>query len=111
MSIKDTFSKALERVKAMTTRKQVTAEEKYKADTYRQLVVEYVNKHLDKGDGVEITIEDTYVVWSCKTLRNFKCLISTNLLDGMYYELTYNGERDEVYLDAYKKFENQVIKF
>lgn len=111
MSIKDTFSKALDRIKSMTARKPVTAEEKYKADTYRQLVVEYANKHLDKGDGVEITIEDTYVVWSCKTLQNFKCLVSTNLIDGMYYELTYNGDRDEVYLDAYKKFENQVIKF
>ena len=111
MSIKDTFSKAMDRIKSMTTRKPVTAEEKYKADTYRQLVVEYVNKHLDKSDGVEITIEDTYVVWSCKTLKNYKCLISTNLIDGMYYELTYNGDKDEVYLDAYKKFENQAIKF
>ena len=28
----------------------------------------------------------------------------------MYYELTYNGDKEEWYLDAYKKFENQVIK-
>ena len=31
------------------------------------------------------------------------------LLDGMYYELTFNGDKGEWYLDAYKKFENQVI--
>ena len=29
--------------------------------------------------------------------------------DGMYYEVTYNGDKKEVYLDAYKKFENQKI--
>ena len=28
----------------------------------------------------------------------------------MYYELTYNGDKEEWYLDAYKKFENKVIK-
>jgi hypothetical protein len=27
----------------------------------------------------------------------------------MYYELTYNGDKGEWYLDAYKKFENRVI--
>ena len=27
----------------------------------------------------------------------------------MYYELTYNGDKKEWYLDAYKKFENRVI--
>ena len=25
------------------------------------------------------------------------------------YEVTYNGDKKEVYLDAYKKFENQRI--
>jgi hypothetical protein len=27
----------------------------------------------------------------------------------MYYELTYNGDKDELYLDAYKKWENLCI--
>jgi hypothetical protein len=27
----------------------------------------------------------------------------------MYYELTFNGDSKEWYLDAYKKFENRVI--
>ena len=30
--------------------------------------------------------------------------------DGMYYEVTYNGDKDEIYFDAYKKFENRCIK-
>lgn len=51
-----------------------------------------------------------YVVWSCKTLQNSKALISTSLSDGMYYELTYNGDKKELYLDAYKKFENRCVR-
>ena len=69
-------------------------------------VVEYVNEHVDKTDGVQITEEDVFVVWSCKTLQNNKALLSTKLPDGMYYELTYNGDKDELYFDAYKKFQN-----
>nr|WP_303241548.1 DUF6275 family protein [uncultured Blautia sp.] len=28
----------------------------------------------------------------------------------MYYELTYNGDKHELYLDAYKKFQNMCFK-
>ena len=72
------------------------------------LVTEYVKAHLDKSD---VTPDfEVYIVWKCKTLQNWKYLLSTNLFDGMYYELTYNGDAKEWYLDAYKKFENKVIK-
>ena len=72
----------------------------------KKVVSFYVNEHIDKSDDKEITEEDVYIVWMCKTLQNNKALLSTNLIDGMYYELTYNGDNNEIYLDAYKKFEN-----
>jgi hypothetical protein len=50
------------------------------------------------------------VVWSCKTLQNNKALLSTTLSDGMYYEFTYNGDKKELYLDAYKKWQNICYK-
>lgn len=68
----------------------------------------YVTEHLDKSDGA-VPDFDIYVVWECKTLQNNKALLSTTLRDGMYYELTYNGDEGEFYLDAYKKFENRRI--
>ena len=72
-------------------------------------VVKYVNEKLDKTDGVTISEENVFIVWSCKTLQNNKALASTTLSDGMYYELTYNGDKDELYFDAYKKWENICI--
>ena len=69
-------------------------------------VVKYVNERLDKTDGVQIAEENVFIVWSCKILQNNKALVSTTLPDGMYYELTYNGDKDELYFDAYKKWEN-----
>ena len=74
----------------------------------KEAVREYVESHFDKSDRM-IDFE-IYVVWSCKTLQNNKALLSTTISDGMYYELTYNGDKKELYLDAYKKFENKCIK-
>ena len=77
--------------------------------TCKSLVAAYVNRHLDSTDNVMLKSEDVYVVWYSKTLQNAKALLSTTLPDGMYYEITYNGDKDEFYLDAYKKFENVKI--
>ena len=79
-------------------------------DLVKKIVIDYTNEHMDKTDGKTITSEDAYVVWYCKTLQNWKALVSTTLFDGMYYELTLNGDKNEIYLDAYKKFENRCIK-
>lgn len=72
----------------------------------KTLVADYTNAHLDVTDGHTLSAADVYVVWSTKVLQNSKALLSTPLLDGMYYEITYNGDKNEIYFDAYKKFEN-----
>ena len=77
-------------------------------DLARIEVSEYVLAHLDKSE--EIPDFEVFVVWSCKTLQNYKALISTSLADGMYYEINYNGDKNELYFDAYKKFENKCRK-
>ena len=72
------------------------------------IVRDYIKDHLDKSDADPVF--EVYTVWKSKALQNWKYLISSTLYDGMYYELTYNGDAREWYLDAYKKFENKVIK-
>ena len=79
-------------------------------DFCKKTIAEYVNNHLDKSDNKKITEKDVYVVWLCKTLQNNKALLSTTLFDGMYYEITYNGDKNEAYVDAYKKWENLAVK-
>ena len=81
-------------------------------DLCKDIVLDYVKEHLDKMDKpIKVTKDNIFIVWFSKTLQNFKALVSTTLSDGMYYELTYNGDKDELYLDAYKKWENRAIKF
>lgn len=64
----------------------------------------------NKTDQKQITQDDVYVVWYCKTLQNHKALLSTTVSDGMYYEITHNGDKQETYVDAYKKWENFVVR-
>lgn len=49
-----------------------------------------------------------YIVWQCKTLQNRKWILATNLPDNRLYELTYNGDKNEFYLDEYDKVSNTV---
>ena len=76
----------------------------------KELVVNYFNDHVEKTDNKKITEDDVFIVWFCKTLQNWKALVSTTVSDGMYYEVTHNGDKGETYLDVYKKWENVCIQ-
>ncbi|WP_363317113.1 DUF6275 family protein [uncultured Megasphaera sp.] len=76
----------------------------------RRIVMNYFNDHVDVTDEKRLTMDDVFVVWFSKTLQNWKCLVSTTVSDGMYYEVTHNGDKDETYVDVYKKLENYCVK-
>ena len=63
-------------------------------ETARRIVVAYFNAHVDATEEKNITMEDVYVVWFSKTLQNWKALVSTTVMDGMYYEITHNGDKN-----------------
>lgn len=62
-----------------------------------------------KRTGTNITEDDVYVVWQCKTLQNNKALLSTSLRDGVYYEFTCDGNNERIYMDVYEKVKNSTI--
>lgn len=76
----------------------------------KQIVIDYYNEHVEKTDNKKLTESEVFIVWFSKTLQNWKALISTTISDGMYYEVTYNGDKKETYLDVYKKWENVCVK-
>lgn len=74
-------------------------------DEFLDIAIKAVHDYVGEPHNYEV-----YVVWNCKTLQNNKALLSTTLSDGLYFEATYNGNKKELYLDAYKKLENRCIK-
>ena len=72
------------------------------------IVRQYILSQLDKTD--EVTPFEIYIVWFCFILGGWKALISTDIQDGMYYEVTHDHHKHCTYLDAYKKFANHRIE-
>lgn len=59
---------------------------------------------------MSITQDDVFIVWFAKTLQNWKALVSTVVPDDhLYFELTYNGDKKETYIDVYDKITNIAI--
>lgn len=79
----------------------------------KEKVVDYTNTTMNLSSinpPVHIAADDVYVVWLNRTLQNNKALLSTTISDGMYYEVTYNGDKNELYFDAYKHVVNREFK-
>lgn len=69
----------------------------------KKKLVEWYHKYRE----TEIDLSNVFVVWSCKTLQNYKCLVSTTIRkDGTYAEYTFNGDKQELYEDVYWKLTN-----
>ena len=76
------------------------------AEQARDLVCDIINVEFDPL--VRADLEDVFVVWFCKTLQNWKALVSTTWTGAPYYEVTHNGDTGETYIDIYTK-DHQVI--
>lgn len=74
----------------------------------KKIVVEHYNQALSEVEA--LTTDDVYIVWFSKALQNWKALLSTNRPDNAYYEVTYNGDKKETYVDLYLKASNVVVK-
>lgn len=64
--------------------------------------------HYGPGSEIPLALHDVYVVWFCKTLQNWKAMVSSNAKDNAYYEVTHNGDKNETYVDRYVKETNTV---
>ena len=75
----------------------------------KKKLVEWYNSHETKFNQ-QIDLSNVFVVWSCKTLQNYKALLSTTVSgDGIYVEYTFNGDKGELYEDVYLKSTNTCI--
>lgn len=76
----------------------------------RKVVIhESLRSDFDADFAEKIDIKDVFIVWSCKTLQNSKALLSMPHKGAYYYEFTLNGDKNEIYMDVYKKIINKVL--
>lgn len=75
-------------------------------------VLNYYNGCVGEGrEGFDefLKVDDVYVVLFAYVLGSWKAHVSTTVPDGRYYEVTFNRDKGEVYIDEYKKQANTRI--
>lgn len=77
----------------MTDEDALGVVEDYIRDTY------HINSYLYKN----------FVIWKCKTIQNVKFIVGTTF-DNSIYELTLNGDKNELYIDVYEKTDKVILK-
>jgi hypothetical protein len=70
----------------------------------RNKILREIPIHRLSTEDLEVTL-----VWFTKTLQNWKAIVITNLLDDLMYEVTYDGNKKQTYIDTYHKIENVCI--
>lgn len=89
----------------------ITGMAHYESVCKKKLVEWYNHAFFNGGTDQTIELDNVFVVWSCKTLQNYKALLSTTVSgDGIYAEYTFNGDKGELYEDVYRKLTNTCIK-
>jgi Family of unknown function (DUF6275) len=105
-----TLDEDIRKIKEGTTMSQDSSLPAVYQQRAKDLVYAYVKSRLEETDThVTFGPDEVYVGWFCKTLANWKALVTTTLPDGMYYEVTHDGVACYDYIDAYKKFENVAV--
>lgn len=79
------------------------------AESARMAVAREVYKEYWGGESIDIKYLDIYVVWACHILGNEKYLISTNIPNNKYYEVTVDTKEHVMYVDTYVKESQEVI--
>ena len=84
----------------------ITGMDHFQSVCKRKLAKKYNEMYPDAN----IDLSNVFVVWSNKTLQNYKALLSTTVSgDGVYVEYTFNGDKQELYQDFYIKADNECI--
>lgn len=73
-----------------------------------EMVRNRTSSTISKGQYPNGIAFEVHVVWAGYILGNEKYLLTTDLPDGKYYEVTYNVYTNEMYLDEYVRVHNEV---
>ena len=77
---------------------------------FQEVCLEKAKECFQEQTGQPFEGEKISVVWYCKALQNFKCLIFVYYNGkGLYFEFTFNGDKGELYMDVYTKIKNKCI--
>ena len=77
---------------------------------FEKIAKNAVIKIMKEKHDIDITMDELDFVWFAHELGFKKCTLYAEKLGHYYPEITYNRDRDEMYVDIYLKQSNTCIK-
>lgn len=75
-----------------------------KKETRLEIAIRLVYSYMKSEDAPpNFTQDDVFVIWYCKTLENWKAILSASYKGAPLIEVTYSGVNKDTCLDVYKK--------
>ena len=84
-------------------------EENMKSYEFEIICKNEIIKELKEKFNEDFKVEELHLVWFSKNLQNLKCCICDSGKNDRYYECTFNGDKQELYVDIYNKVCNKEI--
>ena len=83
---------------------------------FEKLVRKIAVKEFIERAGIDTASEeDIFIVWQAKILQNNKAIVAAynkgKPYGGLMYEITYNGDKQEIYIDCYNKEYNKSMPY
>lgn len=73
-------------------------------DVSKRMVREYYNRYVEEKEGLnKISLDDVEVIGFHDETNNYRILLSTPTTDGIYYEVVYDCETNELRSYVYRK--------
>jgi hypothetical protein len=73
---------------------------------FKGAVCQYINNIDYDGYDMSVFPDSLVVSWFVKNLQNYKACLYCPDCPGLYFECSFNGDKNDVYLDVYEKVEN-----
>lgn len=77
-------------------------------DVFKKIVLDYYHNNVEGAEN--LTEDKVFIVWSCKTIQNYKAIMGAFFGDERLFEVTYNGNKCETYLDVYEKKDKVIVR-
>lgn len=98
----------IKRQRPKPVRQQTEDPDKYLLQA-KALVVQNYNEHRDSRRSPMLNMDLVYITSFSKTLGSWKALVGSTVVRGLLWEVTFNGEKNEAYIDIFKRLNHVKI--
>jgi Family of unknown function (DUF6275) len=76
----------------------------------KKLVADNYNASHNSSRTPSLSLDDVYIIWFTKLLASWKAVVASTAVRGLVWIVSYNGPRNEAYVEVYKRVNNVTVR-